>query len=115
MVFEIVSYNSDFRYQENTLKMCYSPEKTCRRVDITASQKHDLCLCKEQNVKAAQVDIVAYFGTERDDPYEFIIRPNVTEPKQRRRKLTIPSAENIFEVNLIFIKFLQHTVHSHPD
>ena len=42
--------------------MSSSPVKKRRRVDITASQKHDLCLCKEQNAKA----ILAYFCQKWD-------------------------------------------------
>ena len=33
-------------------------------MDITASQKHDLCLYKEQNTKTTHVDILAYFSTK---------------------------------------------------
>ena len=44
--------------------MSSSPVKKRRRVVITASQKHDLCLYKEQNAKATQVDILAYFSKE---------------------------------------------------
>ena len=62
MVFEIVSCYSDFYCLENTLNKFKPVKKKRRCVDITASQKHDLCLHIEQNAKATQVDILAYFS-----------------------------------------------------
>ena len=41
--------------------MNYSPVKKQIHVGITASQKQDLYLYKEQNAKAIKVDILAYF------------------------------------------------------
>ena len=44
--------------------MSSSPVKKRRRVDISASQKQDLCLFKEQNPKSTQADILVHFSKE---------------------------------------------------
>ena len=41
-----------------------SPAKKRRRVDISASQKRDVCLYKEQHPKATQAQILVHFSNE---------------------------------------------------
>ena len=41
-----------------------SPAKKRRRVDISASQKRDVCLYREQHPKATQAQILVHFSNE---------------------------------------------------
>ena len=83
MVLEIVLYYIGFYRLENALN------RVLAQFGYYSISKHDLCLYEEQNTKATQVDIVAYFSKQRGVlPLATLLRVTF-----RRKRLSGPLAK----------------------